>query len=136
MDVKNPMPTTDELLELVDPKNFDKLTSLGGILGLAEKLNSNVDVGLTSATALKHMEIYGRNNLPEPVGKYFYQFLLEAFNDKTLIVLMFAALVELILGVLTLAGLTGTGKDAAVLIEGFAILIAVAIVVLIGSISD
>jgi Ca2+-transporting ATPase len=131
-----PMPTTDELLELVDPKNFDKLTSLGGILGLAEKLNSNVDVGLTSATALKHMEIYGRNNLPEPVGKWFYQFLLEAFNDKTLIVLMFAALVELILGVLTLAGVTGTAKDAAVLIEGFAILIAVAIVVLIGSISD
>jgi Ca2+-transporting ATPase len=133
---KNAMPTPDELLELVDPKNFDKLTSLGGTVGLAEKLNSNVDVGITSATASKNKEIYGSNILPEPSGKWFYQFVLEAFNDKTLIVLMFAALVELIIGVLTLAGLTGTERDSAVLIEGFAILIAVAIVVLIGSISD
>jgi hypothetical protein len=45
-------------------------------------------------------------------------------------------LVELIIGALTIAGLIGTDRDTAALIEGFAILIAVAIVVLVGSISD
>jgi magnesium-transporting ATPase (P-type) len=130
------LPTPDELLELVDPKNFDKLTSLGGIVGLADKLNSNIDVGLTSATVQSHREIFGTNSLPEPSGKWFYQFVLEALNDKTLIVLMFAALVELTLGVVNLTTAAENLKDSAVLIEGFAVLAAVVIVVLIGSISD
>ena len=123
--------TPDELLDLVDPKNATLLAKLGGSAGLCEKLTSNLEKGLSKEQVANQISFYGTNILPEVVSVTFLQFVWEALKDQTLIVLMVAAAVEIGIGIYK------SVKGSAIeLIDGIAILVAIVIVVLIGSISD
>lgn len=116
--------TTDQLLLLVDPKSISTLNEYGGVEGLAQKLSSSLEKGLSPETVVKHREIYGTNILPEPVQKRFYEFVLEAFNDKTLMVLIAAAFVELALGIYKFKFAPPKDQDQAALLDGIAVLAA------------
>lgn len=87
----------EQLLSLMDPKNPKYLSELGGAGGLALKLATNVETGL-AGDHKKRREFYGSNTLPEPISFSFLQFVWEALQDRTLNVLMVAAVVEVAIG--------------------------------------
>jgi P-type Ca2+ transporter type 2C len=116
--------TPTELLQLVDPKSTTYLKELGGVLGVVEKLHSDTNTGLKYEQVLHNTEIYGTNTLPEPISKSFLQFVWEALQDKTLIVLMVAAAVELALGVYKFKFAPEDERESAALLDGGAVLVA------------
>lgn len=88
--------SAEELSDLFDPKNDDKLKKLGGVKELCKKVRVNPSEGLSNdegssssdqAAFGDRQEHFGRNVLPEPPTKSFLQLLWAAYNDKTLIML-------------------------------------------------
>ena len=118
--------TPDNLLDLVDPKNIKYLNELGGIDGLAQKLAVDVKLGLSGEDLdlQARREFYGTNKLPEPISKSFLMFVWEALQDKTLLVLLAAAAVELGIGVYKFKFAPEADRQETALIDGAAILVA------------
>lgn len=126
------MVTQDDLNAINVPQaaasNLEYLKSkYGNSEGLAEKLGVNLDVGLSDEQVIQKREQFGSNVFPESPSISFLEFLWEALQDPILLVLLAAALVSLVLGVIE----GGTGW-----IEGCAILFAVAAVSLITAGND
>ncbi|KAJ3275348.1 Calcium-transporting ATPase 10, plasma membrane-type [Terramyces sp. JEL0728] len=132
----NRQPTIEELQKLVDPKNPELLKEFGGVHKLALLLNSNSETGLKNDVQILDTQKakYGDNSLPEPVLHSFIEFVWEALQDQTLLVLICAAAVEVGIGIYK--SWFAQEKDELALIDGGAIIVAIIIVVLIGSISD
>jgi Ca2+-transporting ATPase len=133
----------NDLNALIDPKSPDKLRELGGIQGLAVQLNSNTELGLTthldtaidlshtnsnskiisttkSALFLDRITHYGTNTIPPPKSKSLLEFMYNAIQDKTLIVLMIAAVVEIAVGIYRIV----KENDAIEIVDGAAVLVA------------
>ncbi|KAI8914912.1 hypothetical protein DFJ77DRAFT_463922 [Powellomyces hirtus] len=151
--------TADQMYDLIDPKNPEEYAKLGGLNAFLEKLKVDKNTGLKSSTVPKpaahhddteanvahaaaeavdpidgpaRRDAFGANTLPEPISKTLLAFMLDALKDKTLIVLCIAALVEIAVGIYKLID----KNDTLALIDGFAILVAVLIVVLVASVND
>lgn len=132
------------LSELHDPKSLKQLYDLGGIDNLLSLLHTSFD-GLNehNETDLSQRKQYfGINRLPQKVQKSFLKLCWEALKDKVLVILCIAAIVSLALGCYESFG-SGTHYDDEGLplpkvdyVEGVAILVAVAIVVLVGAAND
>ncbi|KAL0941270.1 calcium-transporting atpase [Colletotrichum truncatum] len=82
--------------------------------------------------------VFGQNILPERKSKSLLQLAWIAMKDKVLILLSVAAVVSLALGLYQTFGATHHGDDTAKLewIEGVAIIVAILIVVIVGSLND
>jgi Ca2+-transporting ATPase len=81
--------------------------------------------------------IFKDNRLPEKKGKSLLQLMWITYNDKVLILLSIAALVSLGVGLYQTFGMTHPeGQPAVEWIEGVAIIVAIVIVVLVGSLND
>ncbi|KAI5866375.1 calcium-translocating P-type ATPase [Durotheca rogersii] len=81
--------------------------------------------------------VYGDNRLPEKKGKSFLQLVWITYNDKVLILLSVAAVVSLAVGLYqTFGGEHVEGEPSVEWIEGVAIIAAIVIVVLVGSLND
>ncbi|KAI1811921.1 putative calcium P-type ATPase [Poronia punctata] len=81
--------------------------------------------------------VYGDNRLPEKKGKSFLQLVWITYNDKVLILLSAAALVSLAIGLYQTFGQKHDSSNPGVeWIEGVAIIVAIVIVVLVGSLND
>lgn len=85
--------------------------------------------------------IFGRNALPPVKGKSIFQLMWMAFNDKTLILLAVAAVVSLAVGLyedIAVPEYDAQGNRIAGVkwVEGVAIIVAILIVVLVGSVND
>lgn len=124
-----------QLQELMSQKGKDglkRLTEYDGVLGIADLLRSNVKGGLDGVPQdleLRKLE-YGANYIAPVPPKSFLALALDAIQDKTLIILIVAALVSIVLGVTV-----EERKDIA-WIEGAAILAAVVLVVVVTAIND
>ncbi|ODV62004.1 calcium-transporting ATPase PMC1 [Ascoidea rubescens DSM 1968] len=87
-------------------------------------------------------KIYGKNKIPVTPPKSFFRLCLIALKDKIMIILTVAAIVSLALGLYETFGekaeLDANGKEIprVAWVEGVAILVAVAIVVLVGAAND
>jgi Ca2+-transporting ATPase len=79
--------------------------------------------------------IFRDNRLPEKKGKSFLQLVWITYNDKVLMLLTAAAIVSLAVGLYQTFG-SGNSDHAAEWIEGVAIIVAIVIVVLVGSLND
>ncbi|WPG99230.1 calcium-transporting atpase 2 [Acrodontium crateriforme] len=77
--------------------------------------------------------IFGDNILPEKKPKSFLQLAWMAYNDKVIIVLTVAAVIALALG---LYQALGTPEGGVEWVEGVAICVAIAAVVLVGAVND
>lgn len=134
-----------ELQDLYNPKSLRKLADLGGLVLLVNGLNTSSRKGINDLDhddmqlRIKH---YGTNRLPVKTQKNFFQLCFEAMKDKVLILLTVAAGVSLALGLYETFG-TGPrydvdGDEIPKLdwVEGVAIIVAVAIVVLVGAAND
>lgn len=81
--------------------NLNHLKSIGGINGLLQIFNVDPARGLSKSQVEGYRERFGTNEFPEtPLDSYF-TLLLEALSDSTLLILIAAATVSLIIGVLT-----------------------------------
>ncbi|KAI1411136.1 calcium-translocating P-type ATPase [Hypoxylon sp. FL1857] len=81
--------------------------------------------------------VYGDNRIPEKKGKSFLQLVWITYNDKVLILLSIAAIVSLAVGLYqTFGGEHEDGQPSVEWVEGVAIIVAIVIVVLVGSLND
>ncbi|WYZ36804.1 hypothetical protein EsH8_II_000310 [Colletotrichum jinshuiense] len=82
--------------------------------------------------------VFGQNILPERKSLSLLQLAWIAMKDKVLILLSVAAVISLALGLYQTFGATHEGDDTAKLewVEGVAIIVAITIVVVVGSIND
>ncbi|KAI0174995.1 putative calcium P-type ATPase NCA-2 [Pestalotiopsis sp. NC0098] len=77
--------------------------------------------------------VYSDNRIPEKKGKTFLQLVWITYNDKVLILLSVAAVVSLAIGLYETFSGHGEGVEW---VEGVAIIVAITIVVLVGSLND
>jgi len=119
----------DRLSSLEKEVCREALTEVGGMQSLLDKLGSSTKTGLTKEKVLKMRELFGPNKFPESPMETYFQMLRNALNDSTLIVLIIAATVSLIIGIIEEGLAHGW-------IEGGAIYIAVVLVANIGAIND
>ncbi|KAI9339257.1 PMCA-type calcium-translocating P-type ATPase [Pilaira anomala] len=90
----------------------------------------------------KRSQIFGLNLLPPVKGKNLFQLMWLAFNDKTLILLAVAAVVSLAVGLYEDIAEpeydpnTGEKITGVKWVEGVAIIVAILIVVMVGSVND
>lgn len=122
-----------ELHQLVDPKNPAALKRLGGAQVIARQLGIDPRMGLSDA-ALRHtlQGHFGTNTLPSRLPPSLLQLMLDAFLDKMLLLLTTAALVSLSIGIYQ----DVRNRTLTHWIEGAAILVAVALVVLANALND
>ncbi len=81
--------------------------------------------------------VFKDNRLPEKKGKSLLQLMWITYNDKVLILLSVAAVVSLAIGLYQTFGQPHTPEDPPVeWVEGVAIIIAILIVVIVGSLND
>eukprot|EP01118_Nematostelium_gracile_P018615 TRINITY_DN832_c0_g1_i2.p1 TRINITY_DN832_c0_g1~~TRINITY_DN832_c0_g1_i2.p1 ORF type:complete len:1035 (-),score=320.40 TRINITY_DN832_c0_g1_i2:105-3209(-) len=104
----------------------------GGVKGIVEKLRSNEKTGLTNEEIESRRAHFGENLFPEKPPRPWIAFWWDAIQDKTLIILIIAAVISIILGV----AVPPKGEEKTGWIEGTAILIAIAIVSGVASTND
>lgn len=152
-----------QLADLVDPKSVAKLREMGGVDRLLAGLGTDPVKGLDSsgpqsgsgegwvnATTEDRRRVYGSNVLPVKEGKSLLLLMWLALQDRILILLIFAAIISLALGLYTDLGAppemipcvnpppgqTECEVPGVDWVEGVAILVAVAIVDIVGSLND
>lgn len=134
--------TPEDLSALHDPKSLRKLHEIGGLPGLASKLQSDVTTGLDSDKDDGRVKHYGTNVLPTKQAKSFFRLCYEAMKDKVLILLTVAAVISLALGLYETFGQgtmyddEGQAMPKVDWVEGVAIISAVVIVVVVGAGND
>ncbi|EMH75704.1 plasma membrane calcium-transporting atpase, putative, partial [Entamoeba histolytica HM-1:IMSS-B] len=134
----------NELSEMITNKKDETFLQLGGANGIAKLLETDVDKGICDESYSKRQEQFGKNRTPDPVLIPFWKIWFDALKDKTLIILIIAAIVSLILAFVVpnstdkcLANVTEEEKEFNTdWIEGLAILAAVLVASLGASISD
>jgi calcium-translocating P-type ATPase len=106
------------------------LNEIGGMSALLKKFDIDMETGVKTEKDVEYLrEKYGSNEFPEYPLKSYWEFLWDAMQDTTLLVLLAAAAVSLIIGIIE----EGTEEGW---IEGGAIFIAVALVSNITAIND
>ncbi|KAJ4858062.1 e1-E2 ATPase domain-containing protein [Trichoderma breve] len=141
-----------QLGKLINPKSVAAFVALGGLFGLEKGLWTNCRAGLESEQARNHPLVYsndkpsssfadrkrvfGENRLPERKSKSILQLAWIALHDHVLILLSVAAIVSLALGLYQTFGQTEHEGAKVEWVEGVAIIVAIAIVVIVGALND
>jgi len=103
----------------------------GSINSLPDALKTDLNAGLPATDPLKEQrqEAFGENRIPDKELATFWELCMDALEDFTLRILLASAILSIILGCVLECPKTGW-------IEGFAILVAVAVVVLVTAAND
>lgn len=109
-------------------ENKEYLLTLGGVNGLLKRLNTSPVNGLTAESVITMRNMYGTNSFPESPMKGFLTLFFEAFMDTTILILVGAAFISLVIGIVN--------HGAHGWIEGGAILIAVFLVAFVSAGND
>lgn len=115
----------------------EHLLGMGGLHALVRKLHTSTEKGITGFPEdIEHRKkVFGSNVIPAKPPKTFLEFLVDAFKDTILIILMVAAVVSLLLGIFAPEN-CGGHEDNTGWIDGFAIIVAVFIVAFVTAIND
>ncbi|KAF7970842.1 hypothetical protein HWV62_22800, partial [Athelia sp. TMB] len=142
------------LAAMLDPKDLAALGDLGGTSALLAGLGTDASQGLSpgpghdraegeegrgafGADLEERRRVYGPNVLPHRVSKSLLQLMWLALKDKVLVLLSIAAVVSLALGLFQDFGTPQPpGQPKVDWVEGVAIMVAIAIVVIVGSVND
>lgn len=95
-----------------------------------QNLRTSPTKGLFGSEIDKRKKIFGVNKIEPPAPTPFWKLMLEALSDKTMIILIIAAVVSLILTVTVIPASELEWMDSV------AILVAVVVVVLVASTND
>ena len=104
------------------------IMKLGGLSQIAEGLKSNLETGIKlskSGEQMRHV-MFGKNSFPPPKIKSVFELIWENFEDPINVILLMAALVSVIIGIIK----EGFPKG---LIEGVSIMIALVIIITVNS---
>jgi len=112
-------------------EDVDYLESKGGSPYVIEGLQSSLENGIQSSSLEERIRKYGDNEREEIPIKTFCQLACEALNDYMLIIMCVAGVANIIINMITEKDHRETAW-----IEGFAILLAVAIVVIVQAVND
>ncbi|KAK9245125.1 hypothetical protein V1506DRAFT_274454 [Lipomyces tetrasporus] len=119
------------------------MQELGGIDGIAQKLNTDLQSGLSVDEDFGPREaVYDKNVLPDKNSTPLWKLMLIALSDKMLILLSVAAVITFALGMYETFGTPvtydkqGNPEPKVDWIEGVAILVAVVVVVSVGALND
>ncbi|XP_076907622.1 putative calcium-transporting ATPase 11, plasma membrane-type [Bidens hawaiensis] len=119
----------DKLASMVQNYHVKILRSLGGVKGVAEAVQVNIDEGVKSTELTSRQETYGANKYTEKPSKSFFMFVWEALHDLTLIILMVCGVVSIGVGLATEGFPDG-------LYDGLGILLSILLVVTVTAVSD
>eukprot|EP00760_Papus_ankaliazontas_P027793 PhM_4_TR3447/c0_g1_i2/m.21928/K05850/ATP2B; Ca2+ transporting ATPase, plasma membrane len=108
-------------------------TALGGTSGLVSTLNADVELGVKSSSLEQRRRDYGWNKLESAEPVTFLSLVREGFEDHMVQLLVVSAIVSIILGMTMKDPHTGKVERSTGWIEGTAILISMAVVVLVGA---
>ncbi|KAL9408179.1 hypothetical protein AB3S75_046683 [Citrus x aurantiifolia] len=89
------------LAELVKMKDLHQLNKFAGIRGVASALETDFDGGITGNDqdiARRH-EAFGSNTNKKPPSKSLFYFVVDAFNDLTILILLGCAVLSLAFGI-------------------------------------
>ncbi|KAI9244218.1 PMCA-type calcium-translocating P-type ATPase [Helicostylum pulchrum] len=146
--------TTEQLVRLIEKPSL--LSRLGGTAGVCQLLKVNAATGLlpdesfdvcygvvsqkeqyTSHLFADRKSMFGKNEVPEAPAKTFLQLIWVAYNDQTLIMLTIAAVISLVVGIWEDESANRPIDEPKVgWVDGVAILVAVAVVVITNAIND
>lgn len=121
----------DELGSIVEGHDVKKLKIHGEVEGIAEKLSTSINDGISTSEDLVNgrKEIYGINKFTESPPRGFLVFVWEALQDMTLMILGVCALVSLIVGI----AMEGWPKGSH---DGLGIVASILLVVFVTATSD
>ncbi|KAK0385252.1 hypothetical protein NLU13_7728 [Sarocladium strictum] len=123
--------TLDGQVTFRDAVGSDKLRDDGGQPPRTGATNSD------GANFSDRLRVYKDNRLPAKKGKSLLQLMWITYNDKILILLSIAAAISLAVGLYqTFGGEHEAGTPKVEWVEGVAIIVAIAIVVIVGSLND
>ena len=93
-----------QLMELMSQRRLDavaRVREYGGVEGIAGHLETNIKTGIrpTAGEVEDRVSSYGRNVIPQQPPKSFLSLCLDALQDKTLLILIAAAILSIVLGV-------------------------------------
>ena len=75
------------------------MKTFGGIEGLMQGLESNLDTGISPSSVSKRKKIFGDNAFPPPVIKGLCELIMENFEDPINVILCVAAVVSMAIGI-------------------------------------
>lgn len=123
---------TADQLQSLHPQNYDAFFKLGGADGLAQGLQTDLKAGLSAdGPQDERIQAFSNNKLPDKKSKSFFVLMWDAYKDKVLLLLSAAAVVSLAIGIYQ-----AVTKDLPEWIEGVAIIVAIALVVLVTAAND
>ncbi|KAG5244973.1 calcium-transporting ATPase 12, plasma membrane-type [Salix suchowensis] len=88
------------LADMVKGKNLESLKQLGGVAQVATAiLETDVKNGANEAGVAHRRDVFGANKFKKPPVKSFLSFVVEAFKDMTIIILLVCAIMSLGFGI-------------------------------------
>ena len=115
-------------------EDIQSIESLGRTQGILEKLKTNVKTGITTDSIAQRKAEYGDNFMALPARDSFWSLCMKVLEDLMLQILLVCAFISIGVDMGFAAGEPEKLKTA--WIEGFAILIAVAVVTFVSAWSD
>lgn len=122
--------------DIVGCKNIEALRANGMQRGVADIFSTSLELGATESSIVSRRNRYGANKLPAPESQTFMEFVKEALEDRTMQILIGAAVLSLILGMTTPDPRTGEVDRSTGWIEGAAIILSVAIVTVVSAVNN
>jgi Ca2+-transporting ATPase len=121
---------------------FEEATSRNDKLATEGAVTHNAELAAPPASGdakpfADRYRVFSDNRLPEKKGKSLLQLMWITYNDKVLILLSIAAAISLAVGLYqTFGGEHKDGEPKVEWVEGVAIIVAIVIVVVVGSLND
>ncbi|XP_020107719.1 calcium-transporting ATPase 3, plasma membrane-type-like isoform X2 [Ananas comosus] len=118
-----------ELASIARGHNAKNLGNHGGVDGITRKLSVSVENGIKSDEISIRQNIFGANQYVEKPPRSFWMFVWDAFQDLTLIILVFCAIISIVVGLFT----EGWPKG---IYDGLGIVLSIFLVVAVTAVSD
>ncbi|KAI9182736.1 hypothetical protein LWI28_028360 [Acer negundo] len=90
-----------KLIDIVKNKDFHSLRCIGGVEGVATALVTNPEDGIdgNDEDVAKRSQLFGTNTYHKPPPKGFLYFVIDAFKDTTILILLVCAALSLAFGI-------------------------------------
>lgn len=93
-----------QLVELMSQRRMDAVNLIsehGGVKAIAQHLKTDLKAGISNRPGEleSRMSAFGANFIPPSPPKAFWALCLDALQDKTLLILIAAAIISIVLGV-------------------------------------
>ncbi|KAJ0610384.1 putative P-type Ca(2+) transporter [Helianthus annuus] len=118
-----------DLANVVKSKDLELLHTFNGVTGLAKSLHTTLDNGIITQDIEERKITFGSNTYQKPPLKGLVYFMVEAFKDTTIIILLACAVLSLGFGIKEEGAKEGW-------YEGGSIFVAVILVIIVSAVSN